>query len=182
VKGFATHSAFPHVGRDLIPITSDPPEEAATMTSSEHPDFETLERFVLGRLDRRTMARVEGHLTGCSECGQVAMQVADDRLVSLLRVSIVGPATESSHCNAASSPCPRLEEPLRMCSTKRSPRSRITLVLLACLVGVLGFSIPGCSTGGGDATLSPEAKARAKETFKKKFQGFGETKAPKKSR
>ncbi len=74
------------------------------MTHSEHPDTETLERFVLGRLDRRTMAKVEGHLRGCSQCGQVAMQVPDDRLVSLLRVSATGPATGSSPCDAASSP------------------------------------------------------------------------------
>ena len=54
------------------------------MTPAEHPDCETLEQFVLGRLDRRAMATVEGHLRGCSQCGQVAMQVPDDRLVSLL--------------------------------------------------------------------------------------------------
>jgi hypothetical protein len=104
VKGFATHSAFPYVGWELMPMTSDQPEEATTMTHSEHPDTETLERFVLGRLDRRTMARFEGHLTGCPECGQAAMQVPDDRLVSLLRVSTAGSATESSPCDAASFP------------------------------------------------------------------------------
>jgi len=102
VKGFVTHSALPYVG--LIPMTSDPPEQATTMTHSEHPNTETLERFVLGRLDRRTMATVEGHLTGCPECGQAAMQVPDDRLVSLLRGSISAPATESSARDAASSP------------------------------------------------------------------------------
>ena len=53
------------------------------MTPSEHPDAETLGRFVLGRLDRRTMATVEGHLRDCSRCGQVAMQVPDDRLVTI---------------------------------------------------------------------------------------------------
>ncbi len=74
------------------------------MTHSEHPDTETLERFVLGRLDRRTMARVEGHLQGCSLCGQVAMQVPDDRLVSLLRASTAGTVTGSSPCDPASSP------------------------------------------------------------------------------
>jgi hypothetical protein len=73
------------------------------MTSSDHPDSETLGRFVLGRLDRRTMARVEGHLRLCSRCGQVAMQVPDDRLVKLLKVSPAGPATESSPFNALSS-------------------------------------------------------------------------------
>jgi len=85
-------------------MTSDPLEEATTMTPYEHPDTETLERFVLGRLDRRAMARVEGHLRGCHQCGQAAMQVPDDRLVSLLRGSTAGPATRSSPCNAASSP------------------------------------------------------------------------------
>jgi len=69
-----------------------------------------------------------------------------------------------------------------MCSTKRSPRRRKTLVFRACLAGVLGFSVPGCSTRGTDAPLSPEAQARAKQTIKKKFQGFGETKAPRKWR
>ncbi len=69
-----------------------------------------------------------------------------------------------------------------MCSTKRSPRSRQMLILLACLAGVLDFSAPGCSYGGGNATLSPEAQAKAKENFKKRFQGSGETKAPKKWR
>jgi len=74
------------------------------MAPSEHPDSETLGRFVLGRLDRKAMARVEGHLRSCSQCGQVAMQVPDDRLVTLLRVSSAGPATEPSACNTASSP------------------------------------------------------------------------------
>ncbi len=78
-------------------------EGTATMTPSEHPDSETLGRFVLGRLDRRAMARVEGHLSDCSQCGLVAMQVPDDRLVRLLRGSTAGPATESSPYNASGS-------------------------------------------------------------------------------
>jgi hypothetical protein len=61
-----------------------------------------------------------------------------------------------------------------MCPTKRSPRILRGLVLLACLAGVPGFSVPGCSLGGGDATVSPEAQAQAKENFKKRFAGFGE--------
>ncbi|MFI5456965.1 MAG: hypothetical protein ACHRXM_16085 [Isosphaerales bacterium] len=85
-------------------MTPDQAKETATMTPSEHPDSETLGRFVLGRLDRKAMARVEGHLLDCSQCGQVAMQIPDDRLVTLLRVSTAGPATESAACNAASSP------------------------------------------------------------------------------
>jgi hypothetical protein len=57
------------------------------------------------------------------------------------------------------------------------------LVLIACLVSVLGLSLPGCFFGGGTATVSPEAKARAKENFKKRFSDFGEkTEARKTSR
>jgi hypothetical protein len=85
VTGFARDSAFPDVVSKPIPIASDRPEEFATMIPSEHPDPATLGRFVLGRLDRRIMAQVERHLRDCSECGQVATQVPDDRLVRLLR-------------------------------------------------------------------------------------------------
>jgi hypothetical protein len=53
------------------------------------------------------------------------------------------------------------------------------LVLLACLAGVLGFSAAGCSGGAGDATVSPEAKA--KENFKKRFGNFGEKKQDRKT-
>jgi hypothetical protein len=66
-----------------------------------------------------------------------------------------------------------------MSRTKRSPRIAGRLVLLACLGGVLGFSIPGCSGAGGDAGLSPEAQAKAKVTFKKRFDNPGEKKARK---
>ncbi len=68
-----------------------------------------------------------------------------------------------------------------MCSTKRSPRGLGRVVLLAGLVGVLGCSVPGCSSGGGNATLSPEAQAKAKENFKKRFADFGETKKVRKT-
>ncbi len=61
-----------------------------------------------------------------------------------------------------------------MCSTKRSPRSLGRVVLLACLVGVLGFSLPGRSGGGGETTLSPEAQAKVKENSKKRFVGLPE--------
>jgi hypothetical protein len=84
-------------------MSSDPPEETAAVTTSEHPDAETLGRFVLGRLDRRAMARVEAHLRHCSHCGQVAMQVPDDRLVTLLRAVTARPTPESSPDIAASS-------------------------------------------------------------------------------
>jgi hypothetical protein len=66
-----------------------------------------------------------------------------------------------------------------MCSTKRSPRSRGTLVLLACLVVILATCVPGCSPGGGVATLSPEAQAKAKEDFKKRFDNSAEEKGRK---
>jgi anti-sigma factor RsiW len=74
------------------------------MTSPTHPDPETLERFVLGRLDRRAMARVEAHLGGCTSCGRAAMHVPDDRLVALLRARPDGPAAGRSPNDAAKSP------------------------------------------------------------------------------
>jgi anti-sigma factor RsiW len=74
------------------------------MTSPIHPDPETLERFVLGRLDRGAMARVEAHLETCSRCAQAAVQVADDRLVTLLRTPDAGSVAGCSSHNAAGSP------------------------------------------------------------------------------
>ncbi len=61
-----------------------------------------------------------------------------------------------------------------MCSAKRSTRILGWLVLLAFVAGVLGFSVPACSFGGGNATLSPEAQAKAKENFKKRVVGLPE--------
>jgi hypothetical protein len=104
VKGFDGCSAFRYVGREVIPMTSDPRKENATMILSEHPDHEALARFVLGRLDRKAMATVVAHLRCCIPCEQVATQVPDDRLVTLLRISTTGPATESTHCHAVDSP------------------------------------------------------------------------------
>ncbi|MFI5456966.1 MAG: hypothetical protein ACHRXM_16090 [Isosphaerales bacterium] len=69
-----------------------------------------------------------------------------------------------------------------MCSTRRSPRILGMLVLLACVAGLLGFSVPGCSFGGGDATVSPKAQAKAKENFKKRFDNSGEKQGRKTSR
>jgi hypothetical protein len=63
-----------------------------------------------------------------------------------------------------------------MCSVKRSAGILRTLVPLACLAGVLGCSVPGCSFGAGGAAVSPEAQAKAKENFKKRFGSFGEKK------
>ncbi len=61
-----------------------------------------------------------------------------------------------------------------MCSAKRSTRILGMLVLLACLAGVVGFSVPGCSGRGDSSTVSPEAQAKAKENFKKRFGNFDE--------
>ena len=74
------------------------------MTSSQHPDLETLGRFVLGRLDRRAMAQGEAHLGGCSSCGRAAMHIPDDRLVALLRSHPGGPAAGRSPDGATKSP------------------------------------------------------------------------------
>ncbi len=63
-----------------------------------------------------------------------------------------------------------------MCSTKRSPRNLGRLVLLACLAGVLGFFVPGCSGRGRDATVTPEARAKAIENRKIRFNNFDEKK------
>ncbi len=73
------------------------------MTSPTHPDLKTLERFVLGRLDRRAMARVEAHLGGCSSCGRAAMHVPDDRLVAMLRAQPAGLAAGRSSDDATRS-------------------------------------------------------------------------------
>lgn len=68
-----------------------------------------------------------------------------------------------------------------MRSTKRSPGSRRTLVFLACLAGVLNFSLPGCSPNGSGAAVSPEVQAKVKENFKKKFADFGDKKKDRKT-
>jgi hypothetical protein len=57
-----------------------------------------------------------------------------------------------------------------------SPRPLRTLVLLAYLSGVMGFSVAGCSGGGDSATLSPAAQAKVNEKFKKRFSNFDEKK------
>ena len=63
-----------------------------------------------------------------------------------------------------------------MPSVEITPRGPATLVLLACLAGVLVSSLPGCSPGGGP-TDSAAGKDTMKATFKKKFQDSGEEKA-----
>ena len=68
-----------------------------------------------------------------------------------------------------------------MCSVKRSPGILRTLVPLACMAGVLAFSIPGCSFGAGNAAVSPEAQAKAKKNFQKRFDNFGEKKKDRKT-
>jgi hypothetical protein len=122
------------------------------MTPSEHPERETLWRFGLGRLDRKGMVAVEGHLRQCPQCGRIALRAPDDRLVTLLRASTAGPATGPS-------------------PAKNPSRTLGTIVLGLSLIGVLGLSIPGCSGGRGVSTLSPADQAKAKEAFQKRYAG-----------
>jgi hypothetical protein len=68
-----------------------------------------------------------------------------------------------------------------MSTAKRSLRTPRTLVGLACLAAILASSILGCS-GGGAAPLSPEAQAKAKENFKKRFGDYGAKPGRKNSR
>jgi hypothetical protein len=62
-----------------------------------------------------------------------------------------------------------------------STRPLRTLVLLACLSGVVGLSIAGCSGGGNSATFSPAAQAKVNEKFKKRFSNFDENKIERKA-
>jgi anti-sigma factor RsiW len=175
VKGFAGCPAYLNVGRKITtkPVPSDPRPEAAAMTARTHPDDETLTRFVLGRLDRKLMAQVEGHLHSCSRCGQVAMRVPDDRLVKLLRTSTTSLAAESPADDTPGSLSLEAQGPFRKSSAGKSPGQLGRLVLLACLAGVVGSSVSGCSGAGGTAELSPEARAKAKENFKKRSSNTG---------
>ena len=65
-----------------------------------------------------------------------------------------------------------------MSSTRRSGPYTGIRILRACLAVVLACAIAGCSGGGGAATLSPEAQAKAKENFKKRFDNSGEKTGP----
>ena len=143
------------------------------MTSSEHPGRETLWRFGLGRLDRRGMVAVEGHLRQCPQCGRIALRAPDDRLVTLLRAPSTGLVAEPSPDDMASPPRRRPELP-RKSSAKKPSRTAGMIVLLLCLSAVLGPSILGCSGGGGAATLSPADQAKAKEAFQKRYAGGDE--------
>ncbi len=122
------------------------------MTASEHPGRETLWEFGLGRLDRRAMVAVEGHLRQCPQCGRIGLGAPDDRLVTLLR------AASSDRVSGFD-------------SARRASRNLKTIVLLLCLAGVAGSPIAGCSGGQAGATFSPAVQAKAKESFKKKFAG-----------
>jgi hypothetical protein len=59
-----------------------------------------------------------------------------------------------------------------MSATKRSGRCLGIRGLRPCLAVVLGCAIAGCS-GGGAASVSSEAQAKAKENFKKRFGDYG---------
>jgi len=61
-----------------------------------------------------------------------------------------------------------------MCSIKRLPRRVKMIILLTCVACVFGLAVPGCSFGGGNTTVSPEAQAKAKENFKKRFDNSGD--------
>lgn len=67
-----------------------------------------------------------------------------------------------------------------MHSAIRSHRILRFIVLPACMASVLGIPATGCSFGGGDASVSPVAQAKAKENFKKRFASHEETNVPKK--
>jgi hypothetical protein len=56
------------------------------------------------------------------------------------------------------------------------------LALLACLAAILVSSVSGCSRSEGNTELSPEARARAKEIVKKKFEDHGRKKGVRASR
>ena len=146
------------------------------MSANTHPDDETLGRFALGQLDRKTMARVEGHLWGCSRCGQVVRQAPEDRLVTLLKASTPGFTSESPADDTTGLSRSQAQGPVLTSSTGRSPGRLGTLVLLTCLACVLAFAASGCSRGEDDAPLSPEAQARARAVLRTKFQDFGEKK------
>jgi hypothetical protein len=125
------------------------------MIPSEHPGRETLWRFGLGRLNRKGMVTIEGHIRQCPRCGRIALRAPDDRLVTLLRATAAGRVTGTAHA-------------------KGPPRTPGMIVLLFCLAGVLGSSIAGCSGGHTAAAFSPADQARAKESFKKRFAGGAE--------
>jgi anti-sigma factor RsiW len=144
------------------------------MSAAEHPDNATLADFVLGRLDSRSMTRVERHLRGCSPCAQVAIEVPDDRLVTFLRASAAGFRSESTARDAATALSPRNREPSRTSSARKSRRNGGILVLLACLAGVMAFFVLGCFSGGGPEAPPTQDKARAREAFKKRFTDYGE--------
>jgi uncharacterized protein (TIGR03067 family) len=56
-----------------------------------HPAAEQLTAFGLGQLDEASLLEIESHLAECPSCREVAAQVADDTLVSLLRSTATEP-------------------------------------------------------------------------------------------
>jgi hypothetical protein len=144
------------------------------MTTCIHPDYETLRRFALGRLDRKVKARVEGHLRGCLHCGNLAVQVPDDRLVELLRVSTAGFAPEPPADETAGLWRSQFPGLFQTSSARKSTGKLGLPVVLGCLAGVAGSSISGCSRGAETSDLSPTAQAKSKESFKKRSGDAGE--------
>src|SRR5262245_8888955 len=81
---------------------------------------------------------------------------------------------DARKCSQLSHEYLRSKERIQMSSPKRSLRNLSMLVPLACLTGVLGLSVMGCSRGDAPFTLSPEAKTKSQEVWKTKSQEFGE--------
>jgi hypothetical protein len=69
-----------------------------------------------------------------------------------------------------------------MSSARKSRRNGGILVLLACLAGVMAFSVLGCFSGGGPEAPPTPDKARAREAFKKRFTDYGEKSSHKSGR
>ncbi len=68
-----------------------------------------------------------------------------------------------------------------MSLVERSPGNVGRLAALACAAGILGSSLTGCSRGVGAGPLSAEDQAKAKATYRKKFENRGENAKPGKS-
>ena len=146
------------------------------MSASRHPDDETVGRFVLGRLDRRMMAQIESHL--CLLLPMRSDRDAGTRRPARDSVAEFGrplrERVDSRQYDQFGHRYLRSQERIRMSSPKRSQRNLRMLVALTCLAGALGFSFAGCSGRTEPFTVSPEAKAKAQEVWKRKSQDFGE--------
>lgn len=55
------------------------------ITYTEHPLFDSLRAFGLGKLDSSSAAEVLGHLEACSECRRIVAELPGDTLMENLR-------------------------------------------------------------------------------------------------